>query len=108
MSVPGRRQIESDDIGNRDWRRSLVQNPRENRLVERRQWWDSCRSDAPLPPGLQLCAGRLDRGHEFHRLGIFRKLRRRRKIFERGSENGVGLRVTAGGAIELRQRQRRA
>jgi hypothetical protein len=29
MSVPGRRQIESDDIGNRDWRESLLQMPRE-------------------------------------------------------------------------------
>src|ERR1700685_1695026 len=44
MSIPGRRQIEGDDIGNRDWRRSLVQKPRKNRVVERRQWGDSCRS----------------------------------------------------------------
>ena len=43
MSVPGRRQIESDDTGNRDWRKSLIQMPRENRIVERRLCGDSCR-----------------------------------------------------------------
>ena len=35
---PRRRQIESDDIGNLDWRKSLLQMPRENRIVERRLW----------------------------------------------------------------------
>ena len=63
---------------------------------------------APLPPGLQLCAGRLDGDNEFHCLRNFRKLRRRRKIFERGRENGVGVGGTGGRAIEFRQRQRRA
>jgi hypothetical protein len=53
MSVPGRRQIEGDDIGNRDWGRSLLQKPRENLVVKRRQW-----GEAAVPE--RRFVGRLD------------------------------------------------
>ena len=42
------------------------------------------------------------------RLGDLRHLRRRRKAFERGRENGVGVRGATDRLVELRQRQRRA
>ena len=41
-------------------------------------------------------------------LGDLRHLRRRRKAFERGREDGVGVGGTAGRLVELRQRQRGA
>jgi hypothetical protein len=41
------------------------------------------------------------------RFGDLGHLRRRRKAFERGGENGVGLSEAAGRLIELRQLQRR-
>jgi hypothetical protein len=60
-----------------------------------------------IDAGAQTWAG-LDRSYHFLRLRDLGHFRSRREALDRRPQHGVGLRVTAGGAIELRQRQRRA
>ena len=52
--------------------------------------------------------GRRERSQQRLRLGDLWHFRRRRKAFERGRENGVGVGGAAGRLIELGQRERRA
>jgi hypothetical protein len=55
-----------------------------------------------------LCAGCLDRGHEFYCLSNLRKLRRRRKPFERKAEEIAGFDGAARRLIEPCEGERRA
>ena len=63
-----------------------------------------------LPPcGFDLDLVRLRKRREQRlRLGDLGHFRGRRKAFERGREDGVGIGGAAGRLIELRQRERRA
>jgi hypothetical protein len=61
-----------------------------------------------LSTGSQLCAGCLDRGHEFYCLPNLRKVRRRRKPFQRRPQNVLGVGRAACGLLDLGERERGA